>query len=59
MRASAIGSGAIIVAGVYLAIAATLGVGTTLTALGLVAIALVAAIAIAASPAAQRSSSRA
>ena len=44
MRASAIGSGAIIVAGIYLAVAATVGVGTTVTALGLVAIALVGPI---------------
>ena len=59
MRAMAIVAGAITVAGIYLAVAATIGVGTTGTALGILAIALVAAIAIVAAPAAERAVSRA
>ena len=51
MRASAIVAGAIIVAGIYLAIAATAAVSTTWTALGVLAIALVASIVIVASSA--------
>ena len=58
MRSMAILAGAITVAGIYLAIAATVGIGTTVTALGVLAIALVAAVAMAA-PAAERAVSRA
>jgi len=59
MRAMAIVAGAITVAGIYLAVAATIGVGTTGTALGILAIALVAAIAMVVAPAAERAVSRA
>jgi len=55
----AILAGAITVAGIYLAIAATVGIGTTVTALGVLAIALVAAVAMVAAPAAERAISRA
>ena len=41
MRAMAIVAGAITVAGIYLAVAATIGIGTTATALGILAIALI------------------
>lgn len=58
MRATAIVSGAIILAGVYLAIAATSGMSATWTALGILAIAVVASIAMVAAPA-QGSPSRA
>jgi|RhiMethySRZTD1v2_1073278.scaffolds.fasta_scaffold1243944_2 hypothetical protein len=59
MRSMAILAGAITVAGIYLAIAATVGIGTTVTALGVLAIALVAAVAMVAAPAAERAVSRA
>jgi hypothetical protein len=60
MRASAITAGAVIVAGIYLAIAATAAVSTTWTALGVLAIALVASIAmVVSSGTRQRSASRA
>ena len=59
MRAMAIVAGAITVAGIYLAVAATIGIGTTGTALGILAIALVAAIAMVVAPAAERAVSRA
>ena len=59
MRAMAIVAAAITVAGIYLAVAATIGIGLTWTALGIVAIALVAAIAMVAAPAAERAVSRA
>ena len=59
MRSMAILAGAITVAGIYLAIAATVGIGTTVTALGVLAIALVVAVAMVAAPAAERAISRA
>ena len=59
MRSMAILAGAITLAGIYLAIAATVGIGTTVTALGVLAIALVAAVAMVAAPAAERAVSRA
>jgi len=55
----AIVAGAITVAGMYLAVAATIGIGATWTALGILAIALVAAITMVAAPAAGRAVSRA
>ena len=59
MRAMAIVAGAITVAGIYLAVAATVGIGTTGIALGVLVIALVAAITMVAAPAAERGVSRA
>jgi len=59
MRAMAIVAGAITLAGMYLAVAATVGIGTTWTALGILAIALSAAITMVAAPAAERAVSRA
>lgn len=59
MRAMAIVAGAITLAGMYLAVAATVGIGTTWTALGILAIALGAAITMVAAPAAERAVSRA
>jgi hypothetical protein len=50
MRALAIVAGAIIAAGTYLAIAATIAVSPAWIALGVLAIALAAAIAMVASP---------
>ncbi|HEX5038709.1 MAG TPA: hypothetical protein VFW95_01060 [Candidatus Limnocylindria bacterium] len=50
MRATAILSGAVILAGLYLAIAATAGMSATWTALGILAIAVVAAVAMVAAP---------
>jgi hypothetical protein len=59
MRAAAIIAGAVIVSGLYLAIAATVGVSSTWMALGILAIAVVAAIGMVASPAPERSAPRA
>ena len=46
MRAAAVISAAVIAAGAYLAIAATLSVSTSWTSLGLLAIAVVAALSV-------------